>query len=202
MCTITRQTIIFLTILLFPFFLLPSAEAGKIPSEIGGIVLGSNVKTYPYLTQSNYLKEVVVTDWHGFRKGVISYGTCKNIDKILKIDLKYEEKGKAFYNTLLKKFKQNFGDPDQWKGDSFGLVHIWKWYFTDKENNRISLILQHNSKNSNETIGNMVKLSYPDIIVEEQRCFANMCEENQETINAKMQEEMKKTGWSYLIPRE
>ncbi len=198
---IKHHLILLLAIVISPLFLHSPADAEKFPQEIGGIALGSNVKTYPHLTQSNYLKDVVVTDWHGYRKGVISYGACQHVDEILKIDLKYEQKDKKFYKKLLKKFKQNFGDPDQWKGDSFGLVHIWKWYFTDEKNNRISLILQHNSKNSNETIGNMVKLSYPNKIADEKKCFAHLCADNQDEIDAKMQEEMKKTGWSYLIPR-
>lgn len=177
------------------------ALAEDAPTGIAGIVLGSDVKTYPALTQSNFLKDVVITDWHGFRKGVISYGACKHVDQILKIDLKYKQKSKVFYTELLKKFQAKFGEPDIWKGDAFGVVYTWKWYFTDTNKNRVSLILQHNSKNSNETIGNIVKLSYPDKITEERLCFAQMCQTNNNNISEDIQEERKKSDWSYLIPR-
>lgn len=187
---------------LLMFLIAPAlAHATETPTEIAGISLGSNVNSYPSFTQSNFLKEVVVTDWHGFRKGVISYGACKYIDQILKIDLKYEQKDKAFYTKLLKTFKGKFGEPDLWKGDSFGVVHIWKWYFTDEQKNRVSLILQHNSKNSSETIGNMVKLSYPDKIAEEQLCFADVCKEHSTKTRKEIKERPGEDEWSLLIPR-
>jgi len=180
------------------------AGAVEAPSQIAGITLGSDVKSYPQFTQSNFMKEVVITDWHGFRKGIISYGVCKHLDTILKIDLKYEEKGKAFYGKLLEKFKQRFGEPEEWKGDSFGVILVWKWYFTDAEGSKISLVLQHNSKNSNETIGNIVKLSYPDKIAEEQRCFTEMCDATRKEAAGEgetVQNDTRSSDWSSLIPR-
>ena len=101
---------------------------------------------------------------------------CKNINQILKIDMKYEDKSEQFYQQLLGKFREQFGEPDAWSGDSFGVMHIWKWQFIDKDKNRVSLALQYNGKNSNETIGNMVRLSYPEKIEEERLCFAELCQ--------------------------
>lgn len=176
------------------------AKTTETPISIAGISLGSDVKSYPYIIESNFMKEVVVTDWHGFRKGTISYGICLNVDTILKIDMKYEDKSKRFFNTLLKKIKTQYGDPDTWSGDSFGLKHIWKWNFTDKDNNRVTLKLQYNDKDSNETIGNMVKLSYPDKIADEQRCFMEMCDEKTESFDIKHLEKLKRSDWSHLIP--
>lgn len=196
-------------LLFFPLLLLglfsisfpPSdVTAGNVPLSIAGIQLGTDVKSYPEIVDSNFMKEVVVTDWHGFRKGVISYGICLNVNMILKIDMKYEDKSKKFYKKLLKKLKATYGDPDTWSGDSFGVKHIWKWHFTDKNNDRVSLKLQYNSKDSNETIGNMIKLSYPDKIADERRCFMDMCEENRETFGVSRLEELKQSDWSHLIP--
>ena len=181
------------------FPLLASTE--KIPHEIAGIALGTNIETYPEIVQTNFLKEVVVTDWHGFRKGVISYGTCKHVDQILKIDMKYQDKSKDFFHKLMKRYRNDFGKPDAWTGDSFGVMHVWKWQFIDEEQNRISLTLQYNGKNSNETLGNMVKLSYPDKIEEERVCFVDVCEHSKEKIDAKRREELKKSDWSHLVPR-
>ena len=151
--------------------------------------------------QNNFLKEVVVTDWHGFRKGIISYGTCQHIDQILKMDMKYENNSKEFFQELLKKFRDDFGEPDEWNGDSFGVMHIWKWQFVDKEKNRISLALQYNGKNSNETLGNVVKLAYPDKMEEERICFIDVCRHSNDKADAKRKEELKKSDWSHLVPR-
>lgn len=176
------------------------AKKTKTPISIAGIALGSDVKSYPNIVDSNFMKEVVVTDWHGFRKGVISYGICLYSDTILKIDMKYEDKSKKFYHKVLKKIKAEYGDPDTWSGDSFGLTYIWKWHFTDKDNDRVTLKLQFNAKDSNETIGNMIKLSYPDKIADERRCFMEMCEVNKENFNANDLEKLKQSDWSHLIP--
>ena len=176
------------------------AKTTNAPMSIAGISLGSDVNSYPDIVDSNFMKEVVVTDWHGFRKGVIGYGICIYKDTILKIDMKYENKNKKFYYKLLKKFKAVYGDPDTWSGDSFGLKYIWKWHFTDKNDNRVTLKLQFNAKDSNETIGNMVKLSYPDKIAEERRCFMEMCDANREQFDVNRLEKLKQSDWSHLIP--
>lgn len=178
----------------------PALHAGNIPKSIAGITLGNNVKSYPEIMDSNFLKDVVVTDWHGFRKGTISYGVCLHPDKILKIDMKYEDRSKKLFKQVLKKLKTKYGEPD-WNGDSFGLKHIWKWHFTDENGDRVTMKLQHNVKDSAETLGNMIKLAYPDKIDEERSCFADMCHQNREQIDLQRKEELKKTDWSYLVPQ-
>ena len=178
-----------------------SVSADNAPHEIAGIALGSQVDSYPDIIRSNFLKEVVVSDWHGFRNGVISYGSCRYNGQILKIDMKYEDKSKDFYNTLLGKFRERFGEPDSWAGDSFGVMLIWKWQFVDSENNKISLSLQHNSKNTDETLGNMIKFSLPEKIEEERRCFVDLCRQHHQETDEQRREELKKTDWSFLIPR-
>lgn len=179
-----------------------SMAAGlKVPQEVGGFALGSDVSEYPDAMHTNFLKEMVVTDWHGFRKGVISYGICKYSNKILKIDLKYEDPTKEYFQKLLKKYKETYGPPHEWKGDSFGILHIWKWHFEDSDKRRVSLTLQHNLRNPNESIGNMVKLFYPDMLDEERLCFNQMCEAKKSDTDKAKLEELKKPDWQYLIPR-
>jgi len=191
------RLILFFSIIFSPILIF----AENVPHEVGGITLGSHIDNYPDLIQSNFMKEVVVTDRHGFRKGIISYGVCKYEGKILKIRLKYENKSKSFYTTLLSRYREKYGPPDSWNGDSFGLLHVWKWHFTDKDKNRINLNLQYNAKDPDETIGNVVKLSYPDRIAEERACFIQMCDIAHEKTDAKRKEHFKKSDWSYLIPR-
>lgn len=177
------------------------ASTDKVPHEIAGIGLGTNIDDYPEIVGTNFLKEVVVTDWHGFRKGVISYGTCMHVDQVLKIDMKYKDKSEAFFKKLLKRYRKDFGKPDRWTGDSFGVMRVWKWQFIDEEQNRISLALQYNGKNSDETLGNMVKLSYPDKIEAERLCFIDVCAHSKEKIDPKRREELNKFDWSHLVPR-
>jgi hypothetical protein len=189
--------IIFLQLLLlFPV----GASAKEIPHGVGGFVLGSNVTDYPDIEYSNSLKEVVIYDWHGFAKGIISYGVCANPGEIVKIKMKYEDSTKKYFQILLKKYKEKYGTPTEWKGDSFGILHIWKWKFVDENKKRVNLILQHNTRNPNENTGNMVKLSYPDSIVEEQACFTKQCTMNISNSEKEQLLHRKTTGWEYLIP--
>lgn len=154
----TAATLIIIALLSFT-----SVAAYDTPTEIGGFKLGEFITDYPQIEYSEYLKEVVVNDWHGFRKGIISYGTCAYPGRIVKIRMKYQNSSKNFYDELLKKYKSKYGKPTEWKGDAFGVLYIWKWRFVDKDNRRVNLILQHNLGDDNENIGNMVKLSFPEI---------------------------------------
>ena len=49
-------------------------------------------------------------------------------------------------DELLERYKVNLGKPDEWRGDPFNILIAWKWSFTDKDGNNISLILQHNAR--------------------------------------------------------
>jgi hypothetical protein len=173
----------------------------KVPTEVGGFALGSNLDNYPEVVQSNFLKETVITDWHGFRKGIISHGVCKYPGQILKLRLKYDDSSKKFFQKLLKEYKRRYGAPHEWKGDSFGILHIWKWHFVDSEDRAVSLSLQHNLRNTSENVGNMVKMSLPGLIEEERKCFNQMCEDLQTEEDQQRLEERKKPNWDFMIPR-
>lgn len=176
----------------------PAVEA---PSEIAGFKLGEDITEYQEIEYANYLREVVVNDWYGFKKGIISYGTCAYPGQIVKIRMKYEDSSKKFYDELLKKFKQKYGKPNEWKGDAFGVLYVWKWQFIDSDNRRVNLILQHNLQDDNENIGNVIKLSFPEREEDERLCFIEFCEINKtdqqkEHIKARLEPD-----WEYMIPR-
>jgi len=175
--------------------------ADHAPTEIAGFRLGEDITEYNEIEYTNFLKEVVVTDWHGFRKGIISYGTCAYQGEIIKIKMKYEDGSRDFFNTLLKKYKQKFGKPDDYEGDAFGILLIWKWRFLDKNQNLVSMSLQHNSQDETENIGNVVKLRYPEREEQERLCFVQQYDENRTVEEKKRLEEQKDTNWDYLIPR-
>lgn len=190
----------FLMTMCFILFAGAPVTAVEAPSEVGGFKLGDDISEYLDFDE-NYLKEVVVNDWHGFRKGIIYYGTCAYPGQIVRIRMKYEDSSKTFYYELLKRFKQKYGKPNEWKGDAFGVLYVWKWQFFNSDNERVTLILQHNLQNHNETIGNQVKLSYSERLEEERLCFIEYCEtstsaEEQERIKQRM-----KPDWDHMIPR-
>lgn len=173
----------------------------EVPHEVAGIKLGEDIADYQDIEYSNYLKEVIVNDWHGFRKGIIYYGVCDSPGIIVKLRMKYEDNSKDFFNNLMKRFKKKFGPPTEWKGDSFGIKHIWKWKFRDKEGRSVSMSLQHNLKDPNNSIGNEVKMSYPEQIELERLCFIRQCEQIESPEEQKRREKLKETGWDYLIPK-
>lgn len=200
---ITSRKGIFFIALVFSlsFVSLASSKELDVPNEIGGFALGSEVSDYPDVEFSNYLKEVVVTDWHGFRKGIISYGVCDKPGTIVKIRMKYDDNSKEFFDKLFKMYKKKFGKPDLWKGDSFGILHVWKWKFTDKDGRIVNLMLQHNLHNPNENIGNSVKMSIPQQEERERICFIESCDLPKNEEHKKRKEQLNKIDWDLLIPR-
>jgi hypothetical protein len=102
------STVLFILLSLTP--VISFADTPQVPLSIAGIALGSDVNSYPEIIDSNFMKEVVVTNWHGFRKGIISYGICQYPDQILKIDMKYEDKSEAFFQDPVEKIP-----PDLWR---------------------------------------------------------------------------------------
>ena len=176
--------------------LLSAASTPDIPSSVGGFTLDKSINDYPMESHANYLNEVIVTDLNGFRKAFITYGTCRNPDKILRIKLKYRDKSFDFFKELLKRYRDKFGDKPKFSGDQFGNVKSWKWSFTDERGRRVTLQLQHNLKDDEESIGNMVKLSLPDLMDDERHCFNERHDKDSETGLKNSTE----TDWKNLIP--
>jgi hypothetical protein len=146
----------------------PGMALAETPNQVGGFVLDQDIKkfedrvimdtTLPVRYAEN-IEEVEIKFTQGFKSGLIAYGTCDQPGHIVRIKLKYADSGKKFYKDLLKQFKKRFGEPDEYRGDAFKIVDAWKWSFVNQQNHKISLILQHNSKDEQEKIGNSVKLT-------------------------------------------
>jgi len=171
------------------------------PQEIGGFKLGTSVDDYEFISYQNFLKEVVVQNIDGFRKGTIYYGICERPGEIVKIKLKYLDSSESFYKKLLKRYKKKFGKPDAYLGDSFGIVKTWKWTFSDANNNKVLLRLQHNLKNPDESIGNTVKLEYPDRIESERVCFNNQCANRRFGKKNRLPSSWDQKSWQHMIPQ-
>jgi len=186
----------FILLTIFLQSVTPSLADEHVPLEINGFRLGTSIEKYDYISYRNFLKEVIFEDMGGFRKAEIAYGVCRRPGEIIRIKMKYRNPSQKFYKKLLKSYKEKFGKPEEFVGDAFGIIMAWKWRFTDKDNNNITLVLQHNLKNLDENVGNMVKLSMPDRIEEERECF------NKSFKNKKMDypDAMLSRDWENMLP--
>ena len=162
------------------FFLFQGVGQAEAPHYVAGVNLGKDIADHQDKVQMEtsipirymeYIKEVEIAEMEGFKSGLIAYGNCAYPGRILRIKLKYADSSKKFYNKLLNIFKARFGKPSEWRGDSFHVVIAWKWSFMDKDKNRISMILQHNTKDEEQKIGNSLKLTMTNLFEEERNCF-------------------------------
>ncbi|WP_300464714.1 hypothetical protein [Desulfobacula sp.] len=197
-----RTIILCFAILLF----LHTPAQATFPLHLGGFTLGEDIKHYQHLINmetcrdvpfNQYLKEGEIISQHGFKSGLIAYGLCDKPNKILRIKLKFNDPTKKFFNTLLKKYKTQLGPPSEYKGDPFQTVIAWKWSFTNDQNERISLILQHNIMVEDEKIGNAVKLTLTSQLDRERTCFMTRFPEKPSPSQPKTpQREL----WKFFIP--
>jgi hypothetical protein len=191
-------------------FLMIGNVSAQAPHEIAGFALGKNIADYQDMIRretmlpiryAEFLKEVEIRNIPGYKSGLITYGDCADPGRILRIKLKYADSSRQFYNDLLDRYKKRFGTPDRWRGDPFHVLVAWKWSFTDKEGNRISMILQHNIEDTTRKIGNAVKLSMLNFEDEEIECY----EKKKSEIRVSEMEQDRKPGveqnWDLLIPR-
>lgn len=174
-----------------------SVEAANPPLTAGGFTLGTLFKDYDVAQHENFVKEVVVYGIKGFRKGFITYGECDRPGEILRIKLKYKDQSYAFYEQLLERFKKKFKSKPKFTGGSFGKVKAWKWLFTSKEGQRITLVLQHNLKDEEESIGNTLKLSLPDQLIAERNCSNKEQSPPKEGIENQTQQ----LDWNLFLPK-
>jgi len=183
--------------------------AAEVPHQLAGFVLGGEMNDYKDLLKLDTilpiryfetLKEVEIKKIEGFKTGLITFGTCSEPWKVIRFKFKYADSSKKFYNKLLKRFKKRFGEPNEWRGDPFHIVLAWKWSFTDKDNNRISLILQHNTRDQEEKQGNAIKMTMWDLIDKETLCYEKKLAEAAKK-SPKTGRKSKKIDWNIFIPR-
>jgi hypothetical protein len=197
-------------VMIAALFLVPGLSLAQAPQGIGGFVLGSNIADYKEMVNMDtafpiryctYVKEVEINEMEGFKSGLIWYGDCAEPGRIVRIKLKYADSTKRFYEMLFKRFKERFGEPTEWQGDSFHVVLAWKWSFTDSENNHISLILQHNTKDEEEKKGNAVKLTMWNLLEQERLCFENKHPKDPTTSGKRRDQSQETIDWGRFVPR-
>jgi hypothetical protein len=188
-------------VLTFSLFMATGIAHAGAPHEIGGFALNQDIKKFedrvimdtalPVRYGENF-EEVEIKFTRGFKSGLIAYGTCDQPGHIVRIKLKYADSSKTFYKELLKRFKKRFGEPDEYRGDPFKIVEAWKWSFVDAQNHHISLILQHNTKDEEEKMGNAVKLTDTTQMEKDLLCYKNK--------QLDYRERLRKRGWKAVKP--
>ena len=186
--------------------------AGDAPHQIAVFKLNTNIadsKDYVIMETAlpirhmENIEEVEIKPIEGIKSGLIAYATCTAPGHIVRIKLKYRDSGKKFYEQLFKRIKKKYGEPDEYRGDPFQIALSWKWSFTDKDNNRISMTLQHNSMDTEEKRGNSIKLTMRNLIEEDQKCYkikalnqrAKLRQRDWKVVSPGL------SGWELYVPR-
>ena len=205
------KKIVILTLTLL-IFCVPAMTRAQAPHEIGGFALNRNIEEFKTrvimdtalpVRYAENIEEVEIKLTQGFKSGLIAFGTCDKPGNIVRIKLKYADSSKQFYKDLLKRFKKRFGEPDEYRGDPFHIAVAWKWSFTDQQNHRISLILQHNSKDDQEKKGNAVKLTNTTLMEEDLLCYKRKQLDYRERLRQREWKAVKPkdSGWELFLPR-
>jgi hypothetical protein len=187
----------------------PAADA---PHQVAVFKLNSDiaeVKDYVIMETAlpirymENIEEVEIRQIDGIRSGLIAYATCTAPGRIVRIKLKYQDSSKDFFDKLLKRIEQKYGKPDEYRGDPFHIVISWKWSFTDKDNNRISLTIQYNSMDTEEKMGNAIKLTMTNLMEEDQRCYEIKALDQREKLRQLEYKIMTPglSGWDLYVPR-
>nr|WP_279343322.1 hypothetical protein [Fundidesulfovibrio terrae] len=158
-----------------------AAPAHDAPQELAGFRLGTDVKDYPgkiEMTAADidldrqYLSTRAMKPVAGFRSGYVTSGSCAQPGRIARIKMNYDDGSMAFYEKLLAAMKQRYGEPQQWRGNPFGTLRIWKWSIKDAELGDISVILQrYSGEDDSFTKGNSIRIAANGLLDEEAACW-------------------------------
>ncbi len=186
--------------------------AGEAPHQVGVFVLNrdiANFKDYVIMETAlpirhmENIEEVEIKSIEGIKSGLIAYATCSAPGHIVRIKLKYQDSGKKFFEDLLKRVKKKYGEPEEYRGDPFHIFIAWKWSLMDKDGNRISMTLQHNSQDTEEKRGNAIKLTMTNLVEEDQRCYKEKELDHREKLRQRDWKVIKPglSGWDLYVPR-
>jgi hypothetical protein len=201
-----------LWILTLVVFIWPTVcPAAEVPHELAGFVLGGTLTAYRQHIKPNTalpvrylesLKEAEAKKIRGYKTGLVAYTTCLTPSRIVRLKFKYADSSKRFYDQLLERFKARFGEPDEYRGDPFHIVVAWKWAFTDENNNDISLLLQHNTRDEEEKKGNSIKMTMWNLLNEELGCFEAKHQQSTQSKDADFRfDKDQPIEWQRFIPR-
>ena len=147
------------------------------------------------------LWEVEIKPIEGFKSGLIAYSTCAAPNRVVRIKLKYSDNSKTFYKKLKKRIENRFGKSDDYRGDPFHIVIGWKWSFVDADNNTITLLLQHNTRDEEEKMGNSIKFTMSNLLKSDWECHRKKAHAEPTAGNVSKPQELEQTGWDLFVPR-
>ena len=192
--------------------IVPGLSRAQVPHQVCGFVLGESIAAYKDKLNMDTaipirfmecIKDVEIKATEGIKTGLIGFGACTSKQPVVRIKIKYADSSKKFYEELLKRLKKRFGEPTEWRGDPFHIFMAWKWSFTDKDNNKITLNLSHNTMDLEEKRGNAVKLTMLNLIEDEQRCFKEKNPDFRKTEGRRRAQKQARGSmdWDLLVPR-
>ena len=197
-------------VLIFAF--VAATAWAEVPYQIGPFALGRpigecekyvNMETALPVRYMEYVQEAEIRHLNGFKSGLIAFITCEKPERIVRIKLKYEDNSRKFYNNLIKQIENKYGKSDEYRGDPFHVVVAWKWSFVDKQNNKISLIVQHNTRDEDEKMGNSIKLTLTSDMDKYEDCYEKKLAEKNRNAHGATKEIVipGMTGWDLFVPR-
>ena len=180
------------------------------PHQLGPFILGHDISEFADFVQMDTslpirymesIREVEIMPLKGFKSGLIAYGTCAAQNRIVRIKLKYSDNSKTFYEKLKNRIDSRFGKSDEYRGDPFHILIGWKWTFMDADNNRITMILQHNTRDEEEKMGNSIRLTMTNLFELDWKCHTNKTPAEQTAGNKQEPKVLEQTGWDLFVPR-
>jgi len=173
---------IILCVLVTVLSVAPCAFAAKgFPTSLAGFTLGADVDEYEDfcelddsvpVSDAPFLSEALVKpdSLPGIRGGSLGFGNCDNKGDLVRIKLKFYEKGQGFFDKLHAKYEDAFGKPDRYLGDAFKNVIAWEWQFRNDEGEKVSLVLMW-SRDREIRPGVSIKMTHQSLMDEEYKCY-------------------------------
>jgi hypothetical protein len=154
--------------------------ADGLPLSLAGFTLGKDVSSYkttceggddiamsdaPFLSEAHLRANVIP----GVRSGSLVYGNCLGDGRLVRIKLKFHDRSQKFFDQLLKKYIDAFGEPDSYVGDAFKNVIAWQWSFSRGEQ-AVSVILMW-SRDKEMRPGVSIKMTLDSLLNKEYDCY-------------------------------
>jgi hypothetical protein len=180
------------------------------PLQLGPFILGRDIGEFSDFVQMDTsipiryqesIREVEIKPIKGFKSGLIAYGTCAVQNRVVRIKLKYSDNSKTFFKKLKKRIEKRFCMSDEYRGDPFHILIGWKWTFMDADNNRVTLLLQHNTRDEEEKLGNSIRLTMTNLFALDRDCHKNKASAEQTAGETSKPQVLEQTGWDLFVPR-
>ena len=177
--------ILFAAVICCVFVQIAPAMAGKgFPTSLAGFTLGEDLSKYSDccdpselipVSDTPFLSEVLIHPDYlpGVRGGSLSFGNCENKDALVRIKLKFHERGKGLFEKLLARYEKRFGEPDRYVGDAFKNIIAWEWLFRNGEGEQVSLVLMW-SREMRMRPGVSIKMTHLSLMDQEYHRYMDM----------------------------